>query len=442
MKFYNTQSENQRLNVAAEAGFNKVWEKEMANLKNGSEKSVLLSHGYQGDPVSADFNKNFTVLGQYTTAIASEVYNQVMTMIQGEDPIMSLVKGKFENAQEVYFQTLDAQAGKALGGTFGSSVVSKPTTGRGAMRARTGFFGSKASLGLDELAMLRETTKLDGSYASEAMRRCISQVVIDMYQRQREVIVHSIANNEYTYYENEAKTQATTLIYGRLSANNFSVTNPWQTINTTTGAVTDNTGINPINDLIDLYTNPANTIIQNTLPYLKGLAMNPETARILTKYAQNSQSPIDAVAYMAAKRGDYDAGNVIKSNVPALSNVDIMVYDGRINNEVTNGVISDLDYLIPTGLLIPIIDYQAVGMGTMLFTPEPRAVWLYGASSLPTGSLGISNPRSAYMRVVSSFQDPRAETPYWFVEAGARYAFVNPIAASTSYIIEVANYVS
>ena len=442
MKFFNTQAENQKLDSAAEAGFNKVWETEMANLKNGSEKSVLLSHGYQGDPVSADFNKNFTVLGQYTTAIAGEVYNQVMTMIQGEDPIMSLVKGKFENAQEVYFQTRDAQAGKANGGTFGSSVVSKPTTGRAAMRARTGFFGSKASLGLDELSMLRETTKLDGSYASEAMRRCISQVVIDMYQRQREVIVHSIANNEYTYYENEAKTQATTLIYGRLSANNFSVTNPWQTINTTTGAVTDNTSINPINDLIDLYTNPANTIIQNTLPYLKGLAMNPETARILTKYAQNSQSPIDAVAYMAAKRGDYDAGNVIKSNVPALSNVDIMVYDGRINNEVTNGVISDLDYLIPTGLLIPIIDYEAVGMGTMLFTPEPRADWLYGASALPTGALGVSNPRSAYMRVVSSLQDPRAETPYWFVEAGARYAFVNPIAASTSYIIEVANYVS
>jgi hypothetical protein len=444
MRFFNSNTSDQQLQAKASEAFAQAWDVEMHNLKNKSEKSVLLSHGYQGNPVTADFNKDFTVLGQYTTAIAGEVYNQVMTMVQSEDPIMSRVKGHFEDAQEVYFQTRDAQAGLATGGSFGSSVISKPTTGRGAMKASTGFFGSKVSLGMDELVMLRDTKKLDGTYAAEAMRRAVSQTVIEMYQRQRLVVARTITDNEYTYYQNAAKTQAVTLQYGRLSANNFSVATKWQTVNTTTGAVTDNLNANPINDLIDLFTNPQNTIIQNTLPYLKGLLMNPQTARVLTKFAQNSKSPIDAIAYMAAKGGNYEAENVIKSNVPALKNVDIMIYDGRVNTAVdaNNGTISATEYIIPTGLVIPVIDYEQVGMGTMLFTPEPRSDWLYGTSALPTGSLGVSNPRSAYMRVVSSLQDPRAETPYWFVEAGARYSFINPIAASTSWILEVGDFVS
>lgn len=440
-KFFNTQEadkalENKINNVAGEA-----FELEMYNVKNG-KPSILLA-----DPIMVDINKDFTALGQYATALAPTVYNHVMSQAQADDPILSRVKGEFVDAQKVYFNVRSAQAGLAKGGTFASSVNSSPSTGRTAMSASTGFFGAKVSLGLDELALLRDTSQWGGSYAAEAMRRAVTQVVLKMYQTQRQVITKTLANNEYTYYSNGG-TQTNILNYGRLDKNYYNIAaNPdraWQTVTTSTGVVVDNTNpaVNPVDDLIELFTNNQNTIIRNTIPYLKGLALNPETARVITKFAQNGKSPMDAIAYMAAQKGGYGAEQVIKSNVPALANVDLIIYEGMIDTAVdfARGDITKKEYLIPTGKIIPILDYEGVGMGTMLFTPEPRAEWMMNATALPTGALGVSDPRAAYMRVMSSLNDPRAESPYWYVEAGARFAFVNPVAASTSYVINTAIY--
>lgn len=438
VKFYNAQTSDKAMYDKVEKATGELWEAELKLARDNPKQSLLLSQGYQGDPTTEVSRKDFTALGEYSTSIVSTVYNQVMSMPESYDPILSRVRGQFENAQESYFPVRDAQAGIAAGGTFGSPVNSVETSGRSYMKASTGFFGSKVSLSIDELALFRKTGKMDGTYASEAMRRAISKCVIQMYQRQRLVVARSIAENEYTYYQDDAASQAVTLQFGRLAANNYTFATPWQTISTGTGVVTDNLAANPVNDLIDLFTNPQNTIVRNTLPFLKGLAMNPETARVLTKTAQNNKSPLDAIAYMAAKNGGgYDAEAIIKSNVPALKNVDIIIYEGMVNNSVdaSNGTIDSKEYIIPTGIIIPIIDYENVGMGTMLFHPEPRAAWMSNAAPLPTGTLEISNPQSAYMRIGSSLQDVRAETPYWYCEAGARYAFVHPIAASASYII-------
>ena len=396
--------------------------------------------------LSEDFNKGFTDLGQYTTSIASTVFNQVMEMSRNEDPIISRVRGEYQDSQKVWMNIRSAQAGFAEGGTFGSPVDSVTTTARSGFSVSTGFFGSKVNLSLDELALYRETESLDGSYAPEAMRRAITQCVINMYQRQRLVVARTITNNAYTYYTDG--TISDVISYGRLASSDYDLSTGgghWQTINTTTGEVTDNLSAEPILDLINLFTNQENTIIRNTRPFLRGLLMNPEEARVLTKIALNTGNAMDATAFMAAlNKGTYDPEDIIRSNVPALKDVDIYIYDGMVNNSVdeTNGVINSKEYIIPTGYIVPIIDYEDVGMGTMVFTPEPRKAWMYGASALPTGALDVSDPRAAYMRVVSSLQDPRSETPYWFCEAGARFAFCNPIAASTSYIIKTAAYTS
>jgi hypothetical protein len=432
-------------NKADQEVFKKAYEALPEYMKAESER-IKKEEGREikltKDPIklASNFNQDFTSLGQYTTSIAETVFNQVMTMSTTIDPILSRVKGMFQDSQMVWFNIRSAQAGLAKGGGFSNPISSRPTTSRSAFSASTGFFGTRVNLSTDELTLYRQTETLDGTYAPEGLRRAISQAVIDMYQRQRLVVARTITNNQYTYYDNGQIQDI--LSYGRLSKNEFDFnvsSTYWQDINTNTGVVTDNTNANPIKDLLDLFTNPNNTVIQQTLPYLKALVMNPQQARIFTKVALNTGNTLEAISFMSAlNEKGYDAESVIKSNIPALENVDIIVYDGRVNLSVedTFGTIDDNEYIIPTGYIIPIIDYQDVGMGTMLFTPEPRAEYMYGSAPLPTGALGVSDSRSAYMRVLDSTQDPTAETPYMSVEAGARYAYVNPIAPSTSYIIK------
>jgi hypothetical protein len=457
IKLINDAQRQADLQKKIEDRFEEAWDVEKHLVKKKDKRSMLLSQGWQEmndvgangksipSPQYQTFNHNFTALGQYTTAIAETVFNQPMAMAVDEDPIISRIRGEFQDAQRVFFNIRDAQAGLARGGTYGSPVETVPTTGRNVMAAQTGFFGSKVPLNIDDLTLFRNTDTLDGTYAAEAMRRAISKVAIEMYQRQRLVVARTIVNNQYTYYTNADGTQEDVLIYGRLSQNNYFSSRPWQQINKKTGKVTDNVqNAQPLYDLLDWFTNPDNTIIRNTLPFLKGLAMNPATARILTKVALNNDNPLSATSFMASfTEQSYGAESVITSNIPALKDVDIYVYEGMVNVgvDVPTGTIDKKEYILPTGVIIPIIDYEQVGMGTMMFTPEPRGAWLHGASQLPNNALGVSDPRAAYMRVTSSLQDPQAQSPYWEVEAGARYVYVNPIAAGVSYVLYVGEWV-
>lgn len=417
---------------------------------NGTEKatgnvidhSVLLSADYQGadSPTQLDSQKGFTELGELTTDIMSTVFNQVMSMAKEDNIFLRYLSGNFSNSQKVFITINQAQAGLAAGGTYGGATATTKVSGRNKAAYQTGFWSSKASLGIEELTLIRENGGIGGSYARQAMQKCIMQVVIELFQRQISMIPATIANNEYTYYGQAGSTDAVVVNFGRLTKNNFVADTAWMTINTTTNEVAYNLASNPIGYLISLFSNENNTIVFNTLPYLKALVMNRATAAILSQIALNSDSPISALAYYSKSS---DPVAVLKAGVPALKDVDIYIEDSMINTKIDPefGTIDEKKFIMPTGVIIPIIDYEQTGMGQMLYTPEPNRDWKSSSTSAPTGMIPMSDDRSCYVRQLSSLTDGyQGDDIFWSFEGGGRFAYINPLAASTSWIIQVADY--
>ena len=411
---------------------------------NGVEKesskvldhSVLLSAEYQGadQPTQLDSQKGFTELGELTTDIMSTVFNQVMSMAKEDNIFLKYISGGFSNSQKVFVTINQAQAGIAAGGTYGGATATTKVSGRNKAAYQTGFWSSKASLGIEELTLIRENGGIGGSYARQAMQKCIMQVVIELFQRQISMIPATIANNEYTYYGQAGSTDAVVVNYGRLTESNFVTDTEWMTINTTTNEVVYNLASNPIGYLLSLFSDENNTIIRNTIPFLKALVMNRATAVIFSKIALNNGSPISALAYYSTSSDPVD---VIKAGVPALKDVDIYIEDSMVNTKI------DPEFGTISGVIIPVIDYEQTGMGQMLYTPEPNGNFKSGSSAAPVGMLPMSTDESCYVRQLSSLSPGyQGDDIFWSFEGGGRFAFINPLAASTSWIIQVAAYTS
>jgi len=75
-----------------------------------------------------------------------------------------------------------------------------------------------------------------------------------------------------------------------------------------------------------------------------------------------------------------------------------------------------------------------------LMTSEPRKD-LFNSIGSPENTLYIGDQRANYMRMITSAQNPMADSVEASVEIGARYSYINPLAAGTSYVLSVFDYV-
>ena len=396
--------------------------------------------------LSTDLNTQqgaFTQINQYATTMASQVFNNINIEMPLTDPLLSRIPGKSFPTQDINFDVMAAQAGFAQKGPFASQTAPTGTTGYNHVSMRSGNFSSKVQLDLDEMMLYRDTGKIDGSYLTTAMSRAIRQVALNLYQSQRSCIFDTIIDNEFVYYDYAGNIQDV-VSYGRPEENVIdfapTATEAWN-IKAVDGTITPNLDSNPIGQLTRAWADVRNTVLQITKPYLKALIMSPEDAAVLTLSAQNDGSPVNAISFMAAIRdGSFDAASVIKSNVPVLNGVDIIVYDGTkaVSIDENTGTYTPetgLERYCKPGNIIPVIEYQNSAMGFLGFTPNP-VKHLFNNESMASGVLPIneSAPGSSYMRTVYSKEVPTATTPSWSVEGSMQFAYVNPLAQNTFII--------
>jgi len=392
------------------------------------------------DPVLVDSVNDFTTVAAYATALSPEVLN-MPNSVSETDPIMKYVKPIFHEEQEVNFDFFHAITGFSDSSMWGNGLPNSEVPSRSMSKFTTGFFGNKVTLNQDLLTLNRASGKLGGSYRNEVIARAVAQCVVRMRQQQRKVVFDTITNGQFTYYTNVSKSIAQVMSFGRLDSSVIEPATKWATYNAATRSVVRNAAANPLQDLLKWFSEDQFTIIANTRPYLKGLVMSPVTAQMLTLQGFASGNAMEATSFFSAKMGGFDAKTML-SNIPALAGVDIHVIADTFQaaTDPNFGSVSQVDYVVPAGIIIPIIDYDKVGMGMMLMTSEPRKD-LFNSIGSPENTLYIGDQRANYMRMITSAQNPMADSVEASVEIGARYSYINPLAAGTSYVLSVFDYV-